>query len=130
MAFRHRSRLAWRASRLAVGALVLGACAAPTAVPPTATPTEPPATATALPPTAAATPRNTPAPIYIPVPATSISLAYPGTVAFDANNNMYLSNCDAPTFIYRIDLNGQLTRSPAQAEGASRAMAARHVQLI
>ena len=109
MVFRRKSRLLWWAGRLVICALALAACAAPATVAPTATPTEPSATATALLPTTAATPRNTPAPINIPVPATSISLSGPGTVAFDANNNMYLSECGFRTLVYRIDPYGQLT---------------------
>ena len=93
---------------LALCAMALGACAAPTAVPPTAVPTQPPK-ATALPPAAAATPQSTAAPLNVPIPATSIQLPGPGDFAFDVDNNFYVSECGPQQRIYKIDPFGLLT---------------------
>ena len=107
----HHSRLAL-AGRLALCALTLGACAAPTAAPAlTATPTVVPPTATALPPTVAATPESTPA-NQVAVAATSYPLDGPVGVAFDADGNLYVSECgssNANHKIFKVDRTGQLT---------------------
>jgi DNA-binding beta-propeller fold protein YncE len=103
---RHDSRFAL-AGRLAICALALGACAAPTAVPPTVAPTEPP-TATTLPPTVAATLESTPV-IQGPVPATYARLDNPAGIAFDADGNLYISECGLTHNILKVDRASQLT---------------------
>ena len=102
-----RTNLRWPIARI-LALLALAACAAPAVIPPTAAPPQP-ATATALPPAAAVTPRNTPAPIYIPVPATTVSNLNPGDIAFDIHNNIYVSDCMNGGVVYQIDPKSQLT---------------------
>ena len=94
---------------LALCALALAACAAPTAIPPTTVPTLPP-TATALPPTLAPAPQSTAAPLSVPVPATSIALSGPNDIAFDADGNLYVATCDqGGPQLYKVDSLGLLT---------------------
>jgi glucose/arabinose dehydrogenase len=104
----HRNALLAPSRLLTLCALALAACAAPAVVPPTTAATQPP-TATALPPTAAATAPAMPAPLNIPIPATSAALDIPESIAFDAAGNYYISNCGTLSQVYKIDPYGQLT---------------------
>ena len=107
MPVRHNSPLPW-AGRLAIYVLALGACAVPAASVPTQ-----PATATTLPPTAVpatiGAAQSTPAGSgNIAVPATSVQFYLPDHIAFDANNNLYVSSGD--TLVSKVDQFGLLTK--------------------
>ena len=97
---------------LALAALALGACAAPTATP-NDFPTAPP-TSTAPPPSAAATVQATvPSRVVSPndhVLATSIAFQQPNDIAFDDAGNMYVAACDfSGPQVYKVDPFGLLT---------------------